>query len=122
MSEARALAADLGNATRDVYRKAEASTKKAAHNIKTTMQEDAQSSGSYKHFADSITYDRAMSLGTIGYEIGPDKGRMQGALGNILYFGGARGGKVLDVEVGLRAEAPSFEKHMQDLAEEAFRG
>lgn len=121
-SEFRALAADLGKASREVFKEAEKVTEKAAHNIKTTMADDAKSSGTYRHFAGSISYDRAMSVGQIGYEIGPDKDRTQGALGNILYFGTSKNAPVLDVEVGLRKEAPEFEKRITDMAEGLLDG
>lgn len=121
-SEFRALAADLGKASREVFKEAEKVTEKAAHNIKTTMADDAKSSGTYRHFAGSISYDRAMSAGQIGYEIGPDKERMQGALGNILYFGTSKNAPVLDVEVGLRKEAPEFERRIGEMAEGLLDG
>ena len=121
-SEVRALAADLGKASREVFKEAEKVTEKAAHNIKTTMADDAKSSGTYRHFAGSISYDRAMSVGQIGYEIGPDKDRTQGALGNILYFGTSKNAPVLDVEVGLRKEAPEFEKRIGEMAEGLLDG
>lgn len=121
-SEFRALAADLGKASSKVFKEAEATTKKAAQNIKETMRADAKSSGSYKHFSGSITYDRAMSVGEIGYEIGPDKDMTQGALGNILYFGTSNNAPVLDMEVGLRKEAPEYERRMGDLAEGLLDG
>ena len=121
-SEFRALAADLGKASREVFKEAEKVTEKAAHNIKATMADDAKSSGTYRHFAGSISYDRAMSVGQIGYEIGPDKDRTQGALGNILYFGTSKNAPVLDVEVGLRKEAPEFEKRIGDMAEGLLDG
>lgn len=115
-SEFRELAADLGKASREAFTEAEKITKKAAQNIKTTMAEDAESSGTYRHFSGSISYDRAMSVGTIAYEIGPDKDRTQGALGNILYFGTSKNAPVLDVEVGLTKEAPEFERRIADMA------
>ena len=121
-SEFRALAADLGKASREAFKEAEKVTEKAAHNIKTTMADDAKSSGTYRHFAGSISYDRAMSVGQIGYEIGPDKDRTQGALGNILYFGTSKNAPVLDVEVGLRKEAPEFEKRIGEMAEGLLDG
>lgn len=121
-SELRSLAADLGRASARAFKEAEQVTKKAAQNIKETMQADAQSSGSYRHFAGSISYDRAMSAGSIGYEIGPDKARTQGALGNILYFGTSKNAPVLDVEVGLSKEAPEFERRIADIAEGLLDG
>lgn len=122
VSEFRTLAADLGKASAKAYREAEKVTEKAAHNIKTAMADDAKSSGTYRHFAGSISYDRAVSVGQIAYEIGPDKARTQGALGNILYFGTSKNAPVLDVEVGLRKEAPEFQRRIADMAEGLLDG
>lgn len=121
-SELRTLAVDLGRASVEVFKEAEATTKKAAHNVKETMRADAESSGHYQHFSRSITYDRAMAVGQIAYEVGPDKGGPQGALGNILYFGTSKNGAVLDVEVGMRKEAPEFERRMADMAARLLDG
>lgn len=121
-SELRSLAADLGKASREVFEEAEATTEKAAHNIKETMRAEAESSGAYRHFSGSISYDRKMSVGSIAYEVGPDKGRTQGALGNILYFGTSKNAPVLDVESGLSKEAPEFERRIADMAARLLDG
>lgn len=122
VSEFRELAADLGKASREAFDEAEKVTKRAAQNIKTTMQDEAKSTGTYRHFAGSISYDRAMSAGQIAYEIGPDKDRTQGALGNILYFGTSKNAPVLDVEVGLAKEAPEFERRIAEMTEGLLDG
>ena len=121
-SEFRALAADLGRASREVFKEAEKVTEKAAHNIKTTMADDAKSSGTYRHFAGSISYTMQGNGAFSSAEIGPDKDRTQGALGNILYFGTSKNAPVLDVEVGLRKEAPEFEKRIGEMAEGLLDG
>lgn len=122
MSEVTKLSHDLGKVPGRITREAEQITKKGAQNVKETMQAEAKSSGHYKHFAGSISYDRAMSVGGVAYEVGPDKWRTQGALGNILYFGTSKNGPVLDIEAGLRKEAPNFEKHLADLAGSVLDG
>lgn len=116
MSEVNKLAADFGKIPGRFVPEGDAITKKAAQNIKDQMVADAESSGHYKFFAGSITYDRAFGFGEIGYEIGPDKDRRQGALGNVLYFGTSKNGPVLDLDGPLKAEAPRFEKAIGDLA------
>jgi hypothetical protein len=90
---------------------------KGALNIKRTMQDDARGIGHAPHFPDSITYEtRDRPWGAEG-EIGPDKDRRQGALGNILYFGTSKNGPVRNISTGLDAEAPRFEKALADAAE-----
>jgi hypothetical protein len=116
--ELRDLAADLNKAAVKVFPAVAAVVAKGAHNVKEQMAEEAQSSGSYKHFHRSIGYD--LHKGGLEAEIGPDKNGPQGALGNILYFGTSKNAAILDVESGLRDEAPRFEKHIADAAEKSL--
>lgn len=121
-SEVMKLAADLGKASKKVYDEADRIAEKTALLIKNSMQREARSNGRTQHFAGSISYDRAAKLGAIGYEIGPDKDRTQGALGNLLYFGSSNNGPTLDVEVGIRLHEPDFIKRMEKLGEELIDG
>lgn len=108
-SETTDLVADLSRVPAKVVAAVEAATHKAAHNIKTQMAADAENSGHYKRFSAAITYDRKFGSPTaIEYEVGPDKDRPQGALGNILYFGTSNNAPVLDFEAAPRAEEPKF--------------
>lgn len=109
LTEALALEADLGKIPGRVVPKVVAATERAAHNVKTQMAADADSSGHYQHFAGSISYDPTFHSPTeIGFEIGPDKGKRQGDLGNILYFGTSKNGPVLNLEGPIRAEESKF--------------
>lgn len=123
-SELRTLAIDLGDAASDVLDEADKINARGAFNIKRTMQDEAKSSGYYRHFSRSITYDNRPSRSgrSIEREIGPDKGRTQGALGNILYFGTRNNAPVLDVESGLRKEEPAYVRHMGEMAERLIGG
>lgn len=118
-SELRALAVDLGNASREVEREAERVLEKGALNVKDKMAADAKAAhGGYaKHFHRSISYDRATRAGQLGFEIGPDKHRRQGALGNLLYFGSANNGPTLDIEAGLIEEEPRLVSEMGKMLE-----
>jgi hypothetical protein len=111
--ELRDLAADLNKAAVKVFPAVAAVVAKGAHNVKEQMAEEAQSSGSYRHFHRSIGYD--LHKGGLEAEIGPDKHGPQGALGNILYFGTSKNAAVLDIESALRDEAPRFEKAIGDV-------
>lgn len=88
---------------------------KGALNVKNALQRAARSSGHYKHFHRSISYDL---VGDLEAEIGPDKDRIQGALGNILYFGTSKNAAVLDLDQALAREAPRFELALADVAED----
>ena len=114
LSEVRALATDLGRTTKEVEREADRVLERGALGVKNAMVEDARSShsGYAKRFASSISYDRRYGVGRMSYEIGPDKSRRQGALGNLLYFGSRNNAPTLDIEAGLIAEEPRLMSEM----------
>lgn len=121
-SEVRALAEDFGRAAGRAVPLVDRVVKRAAQNVKNAMVSEAESSGHYKHFSRSISYDRSARVGVIGYEVGPRKSGPQGALGNLLYFGSVNNGPVLDIEVGLRDEAPRLVDNLAQLAERLASG
>lgn len=84
---------------------------RGAANIKRDMRRDARSNGSYQHFYRSISYD--LDESEMEAEIGPDKDKKQGALGNILYFGTSNNAPELDIHEGIDKEHPRFEQAMQ---------
>ena len=119
LSEVRALATDLGRTTKEVEREADRVLERGALGVKNAMVEDARSShsGYAKRFASSISYDRRYGVGRMSYEIGPDKSRRQGALGNLLYFGSRNNAPTLDIEAGLIAEEPRLLSEMGKMLE-----
>lgn len=110
-SEVRRLGADLGRIPAKTVPAVDAVMRKGANNVKETMRADASGHPTFAHFPRSISYDRKLGTG-IEYEIGPDKDRPQGALGNLLYFGSSKNAPVLDIDHGLTEEAPKLEKHL----------
>lgn len=119
LSEVKALATDLGRTTKEVEREADRVLERGALGVKNAMVEDARSShsGYAKRFASSISYDRRYGVGRMSYEIGPDKSRPQGALGNLLYFGSRNNAPTLDIEAGLIAEEPRLMSEMGKMLE-----
>ena len=120
MSDADRLANDLAAAPLKAVPLVAAVVKKAAQNVKDHMVNEARSNGTYKHFHRSISYDVRLGFGGIEAEIGPDKDRTQGALGNVLYFGTSKNAPVLDINSGLRAEEEAFAENLADAAERAL--
>lgn len=108
MSDARRLAADLNKKAIADYALIAATVKKGAQNLKDHYREDAESSGYYKRFARSISYD--VGLTGLRAEVGPDKKKKgaQGGLGNLLYFGSSNNAPVLDFDGPVLAEEPKF--------------
>jgi hypothetical protein len=56
--------------------------------------------------------------GEFSAEIGPDKERVQGALGNIIYFGTSKNAPQLSLEGPLNRETQRFEDAIADVAED----
>jgi hypothetical protein len=65
----------------------------------------------------AVTYDLT-SLGTaVAAEIGPDKAKRQGALGNLLEYGSIHNAPIPGGAPALEAEQPRFVKALEDMAE-----
>mgnify|MGYP001306609749 CR=1 FL=1 len=113
-SEVRELSHDLGEVPDRVIPEVKKSVSRGALNIKNDMARDARSDGSYRHFHRSISYDLVRD--GLAAEIGPDKNRVQGPLGNILYFGTSKNAPVLNLGGPLYREAPRFEAALRRIA------
>jgi hypothetical protein len=114
-SQVEKLADDLEEVPEEQRPKFRGVVEKGALNVKNGMQRDAQNAGHYKHFSRSISYDMTADYSA---EIGPDKGRIQGALGNILYFGTSKNAPVLDINGPLHKEEPRLADFIADAAED----
>ena len=116
-SEVHKLAVDLGRGNAATIAGARAILQKGALNIKNGMRSDAKGIRHAPAFPASITYDTKITPFGAEAEIGPDKSKRQGALGNILYFGTSNNAPVIaDYARPLKVEAPIFEKFLGDLA------
>lgn len=115
--ELRAFARDLDKIPSKALPDTDAVLKKGAQNIKDDLVADARSSKHFKGMAGSISYDSMYGIGHAKYEIGPDKSRRGGALGNIYYFGTSRGGCTGDLEGPLARETPNLERELNKLVD-----
>jgi hypothetical protein len=85
--------------------------------VKNGMAQDASGHPHFPAFPQSITYDmRGLSA-----EIGPDKRRRQGALGNISVLRDVEERARVEHRVRLEREAPGFEKALGEAAAKALR-
>lgn len=117
-SEIREIELALGKTADDLLKAGRPVVQKGALNIKRDLQKDAQGHPHAPHFPRAITYDTAETKSELRAEIGPDKGRPQGALGNILYFGTSKNAAVLDINGPLDREEPKFIKAVEDAIED----
>lgn len=92
MSDVGRLAVELGRAPARAVPALAATLRIGAEAIRNDLQSQARGHRRFRAFPASITAD----VRGLDAEIGPDKNRRQGALGNILYFGTAKTGPVLE--------------------------
>lgn len=121
---AREFASLLRASAKDITPEVEATVFKASMNIKKKMQADVSKSEHFGQLARSITYDIETTPSGVTSEIGPESGRGKpGALLNIGYFGGARGGggTIPDPQGALEAELPALEKYLAEAAVKGFQ-
>jgi len=122
LAELRQLSTSLGRVAGSAVKDVDGVIKKGAQNIKDEMRADVKTS---KHFSSkkksgleqSITYDSHYLPGKVRYEIGPDKYKRGGALGNIYYFGTSRGGGSGDIDKPLRSEEARTMTALDELAQ-----
>lgn len=109
------LVLDLGHAAEDIRGKVRPIVSKGALNVKRQLRDEAKASDYFK-VAPFINYDLTDHADEIFAEVGPRK-EHGGALANIAYFGGARGGggTLPDPKEALDAEAPRYVSALEDL-------
>lgn len=117
LSQIDGLVEHLGAIADQAYDEVDAVVMKGAVNVKTEMVADASASEHFKGMAGSITFEHHNTRDVIRREIGPDKGRRGGALGNIYYFGTSRGGGSGDIEKPMNSEEPRFAAGIQALVD-----
>jgi hypothetical protein len=109
---------ELKRAQRDAGREAEKVLKRAALNIKKDAQARSRGIRYAPAYHRAIGYDTAWR-GDAGWaEIGPDKDRRQGALGNILEYGTINNAPRPHLGPALDAEVPRFVEQLEKLGEE----
>src|SRR6478609_9905280 len=127
MAAVKALAADLNRIRGRLQPAMKQVTSKGALNVKNAAKASilAQTSHHFvKQYPNSITYTITESTGVVvTAEIGPDKGKPQGALGNILEYGTpSNGGPYPHLGPSLDAEADPYEQFLGDAARDAIFG
>lgn len=115
--ELRKFAQDLGKIPPKALPETDAVLKKGAQNIKDDLVAGIPSGSSWRGLKGSISYDSMYGIGHAKYEVGPDKARRGGALGNLYYFGGSRGGGYGDLEGPLARETPNLERELNKLVD-----
>lgn len=107
----REVIADLTVAESGLLPEVEAILGKGANNIKVGAKRRVSGlpRGYARAYPASISYDVFMVPGSVRAEIGPDKQRKQGALGNLIELGSVHNSPIPHLSPALDDEAPRFE-------------
>lgn len=116
LTEVRILANDLADAPNRIVAAVEPVVSKGALNIKKDAVRLITGHPRSRHYPRTISYDIEINGREICAEIGPDKERMQGALGNILEFGTSNNAPIPHLGPALILEEPRFPDAVVDAA------
>lgn len=118
-AQTEALAAELALAGVRMTVAGTALTTKGALNIKRDWQASASGLPHAPAYPASINFDILPTPTAIAAEIGPDKSKRQGALGNLIEYGSVHNPPHLDGARALAAEEPRFYAAAADAAGDA---
>ena len=114
-SEVDAFAVALGRAGRKATLESAKVIAKGAGKVAEGMRKDFTGHSHAPLIPRAINYD----VRGLSFEVGVDKSGPQGGLGNLLAFGSANNGAVVDHTASLRRELPALEKYLADVMERA---
>lgn len=115
------LQAILETAATDVAPEAKKVLAKAAFNIKKDAQRKVAGLRHAPAYPRSIGYETEWQGDAGRAEIGPDKDKRQGALGNLLEYGSVNNPPYAHLGPALDYEAPNFEKYLGQLGEDLLQ-
>lgn len=119
----RELIADLDKAQSAAIDEVRGVVAKGALNIKNDWRRRWSGHPHIPLLPRAINYDIRMERGTgVEAEIGPDKDRPQGPLGNLIEFGTATSAPLPGGLPALEAETPRYERALADLSERLAAG
>jgi hypothetical protein len=118
VSQLTKLAADLRAHSRKTPAAAVQVVSKGALNIKNDWRKAWSGLAHAPSLPAAITYDTTIRVSDVEAEIGPDKARRQGSLGNIVEFGTAKNPPNPGGAPALEREEPRFVKAAEDLVKD----
>ncbi|MFI6228884.1 hypothetical protein ACIBCR_16395 [Micromonospora echinospora] len=123
-SDLNRLRADLEEVPEDAHRNIRRAVEFTARGIKDAARDFAGGIAHAPHYPAAITYDiddQGAGVG-VAAEIGPDKDRKQGALGNILEYGTVKNPPYAHLGPALDIWTPDFETGLEKAATDALEG
>lgn len=119
--ELAAFTKDIERAAQIMPAEAAAVVKKAAVNIKADARRRVRGLKHAPAYPNSITFDDVQTTRTYAKtEVGPDKNKRQGALGNILEYGTRKNPPHPHLGPAAETEEPKFARAMDELAAKAL--
>ncbi len=122
MSAIRNLAGELERAVADAEREFEQVVSRGALQIKQGWQRRWRGHPHIPHLPNAINYDLRRRGTVIEAEIGVDKSRRQGPLGNIIEYGTVKNAPIPGGAPALDMERPRFERAVADVAARLLAG
>jgi hypothetical protein len=116
-SELGLLTADLTRAALVAPVAVRPVVQRGAYNVKQGWRERWTGLVHAPYLPNAVTYDTDERPWGAEAEIGPDKDKTQGALGNLLEYGSVKNAPIPGGAPALEAELPDFEKYLGDVAE-----
>jgi hypothetical protein len=110
--------ADLERADQELIPRAEKVVGRGLNNIKKDWKARWTGYAHIPHLPKAINYDVKTRGDDIDGEVGPDKTRRQGPLGNLIEFGSENNAPIPGGLPALATEQPKFNKALADLLEE----
>jgi hypothetical protein len=120
-SEVRGLARDMGEASANALPFLRAAVQHTSLLVKTSWRDKASGNRFAPAFPASITYDTVIGDSEIRSEIGPDKDRPQGALGNLIEFGSVNNPPRGYGQAALAENEDDFERGLSIAIDDALR-
>lgn len=120
--ELKRLEVDFAEAAQLAPKESRQAVEVSAFNIKTSA---ARRVGGLRHapaYPRAISYDMRTTTGGTEAEIGPDKNRRQGALGNLIEYGSVNNSPHPHMAPAAEHELPRFERAMEDLSVRLLEG
>jgi hypothetical protein len=116
------LIADLDDATAQALPEVRKVVQRGALQIKTNWARRWSGHPHYPSLGAAVSYDSDQTPAAVEAEIGPDKERRQGALGNLIEYGSVNSAPNPGGLPALAAEEPRFAAALEDLAERLVSG
>jgi len=122
LTEVDAYIAELGKVPKDLHDEVVKVGEKGALNIKKDWARAWSGHAYIGPLSRSVSYDRRFRGSEIEWEIGPDKGRAQGPLGNIIEFGTVNNAPIPGGLPALDREAPRTERYLSEVLGQVLGG